>query len=54
MKAAISCRVSTDTQAGEDIPILGGENECQSFARGKGREVVVGCRNDGLTGFNPD
>ena len=50
--AAIYCRVSSEMQAEDEIPILGQLEECQAFAKSKGWEVVKTYKDEGFTGRN--
>ncbi len=52
MRAAIYCRVSSEMQAEEEIPILGQVNECQKYANSKGWDVTEVYKDEGFTGRN--
>ena len=52
VKAAIYCRVSTEMQADEEIPILGQVEECQKYCATKGWEVTKVYKDEGFTGRN--
>ena len=52
MRAAIYCRVSTDMQAEDEIPIIGQINECQKYAELKGWQVVEVYKDEGFTSRN--
>ena len=52
MRAVIYCRVSSEMQAEDEIPILGQLNECQKYADSKMWEVVRVYKDEGFTGRN--
>ena len=54
MKCAIYCRVSSEMQAEDEIPILGQVQECEAFAKFKGWDVVHVYKDEGFTGRNTD
>jgi site-specific DNA recombinase len=54
MKCAIYCRVSSEMQAEDEVPILGQLEECKKFAEFKGWNVVEGYKDEGFTGRNTD
>ena len=54
IKAAIYCRVSTEMQADEEIPILGQVEECQKYCANKVWEVTKVYKDEGFTGRNID
>ena len=54
MKVAIYCRVSTEMQADDEIPILGQVQECENYANAKGWDVVEVYKDEGFTGRNTE
>ncbi|MGA2160015.1 MAG: recombinase family protein [Dehalococcoidia bacterium] len=54
IKAAIYCRVSSDMQAEEELPIQGQAVECERFCQQKGWQIVHVYKDEGFTGRNTD
>ncbi|MDD4985271.1 MAG: recombinase family protein [Dehalococcoidales bacterium] len=50
MKVAIYCRVSTQNQKEEEVPILGQLEECRKYAKEKGWEIVKVYEDAGYSG----
>jgi Site-specific recombinases, DNA invertase Pin homologs len=54
MKVAIYCRVSSEMQSEDEIPILGQIEECQAYAKSKNWEVIKIYKDEGFTGRNTE
>lgn len=54
MKATIYCRVSTKSQAEDELPIESQEAECRQYAKERGWEVVNVYRDSGYSGGTID
>lgn len=54
MKAVIYCRVSTEMQAEEELPILSQVNECKAYAESKGWEIAQIYKDEGYSGRTDD